>query len=173
MYSLNHYRLKWSFKLFLAINVLSEATFSLHILCRLWMTILNLFSYWLVKGFWSGDVFYTPRWISTGIVVIFVKNQHKKIWEAHWFNGTSIYRMLLANVLKFRKEDCFPVAIKFDIEITTEVKMQRSSNPVTSSLASPSWKKQEKGKASMLKQTRNRKTGGCRLWCQTSSEGWH
>ena len=71
--------------------------------------------------------------------------------------------MLLANVLEFRKEDCFPVAIKFDIEITTVVKMQRSNNPVTSSLASPSWKKQEKGKASMLKQTRNRKTGGCRL----------
>ena len=79
--------------------------------------------------------------------------------------------MLLANVLEFRKEDCFPVAIKFDIEITTEVKMQRSSSPVTSRLASPSKKKQEKGKTSMLKQTRNRKIGVCRLWYQTSSEG--
>ena len=71
MYNLNHYRLKWSFKLFLVINVLSKATFSLHILCRLWMTILSLFSYWLVKGFWSWDDFYTPGWISTAIVVIF------------------------------------------------------------------------------------------------------
>ena len=45
--NLNHDRFKWSFKLFLVINVLSKAIFSLHILCRLWMTILSLFSYWL------------------------------------------------------------------------------------------------------------------------------
>ena len=37
--------------------------------------------------------------------------------------------------------------MKFDIAITTVVRMQRSSNPVTSSLASPSQKRQEKGKA--------------------------
>ena len=71
-------------------------------------------------------------------IVIFDKNQQKKIWEAHCFNGTSIYRTPLENVLEFRKENCFPVAIKFDYEITTVVKMQRSSNPVTLSLASPS-----------------------------------
>ena len=86
VYNLNHDRFKWSFKLFLVINVLSKATFLLHILCRLWMTILSLFCYWLVKGFWSWDVFYTPRWISTGMVAIFSKNQQKKIPEAHWFN---------------------------------------------------------------------------------------
>ena len=51
-----------------------------------------------------------------------------------WFNGTSIYRTLLENVVEFRKEDCFPVAIRFDIEITKVVKMQSSSNPVPSRL---------------------------------------
>ena len=71
-------------------------------------------------------------------IVIFAKNQQKEIWGAHWFNGTSIYRTPLENVLEFRKENCFPVAIKFDYEITTVVKMQRSSNPVTLRLASPS-----------------------------------
>ena len=100
VYNLNHDRFKWSFKLFLVINLLSKATFSLHILCRLWMTILpSLLTYWLVKVFWSWDVFYTPGWLLTGIVVIFAKNQQKKIWEAHWFNGTSIYRTLLENEL--------------------------------------------------------------------------
>ena len=71
-------------------------------------------------------------------IVIFAKNQQKKIWESHWFNGISIYRTPLENVPEFRRENCFPVAIKFDYDITTVVKMQRSSNPVTSSLASPS-----------------------------------
>ena len=73
-------------------------------------------------------------------IVIFAKNQQKNIWESHWFNGTSTYRTPLENacVLEFRRENCFPVAIKFDYDITTVVKMQRSSNPVTSSLASPS-----------------------------------
>ena len=84
VHNLNHNRFKWSFKLFLVIN------FSLHISCRLSMTILSLLTYWLFKGFWSWDVFYTPGWILTGIVVIFAKNQQKKIWEAHWFNDTSI-----------------------------------------------------------------------------------
>ena len=72
-----------------------------------------------------------------GSLSYLAKNQQKKIWDAHWFNDTSIYRTLLENVLEFREEDCFPVAIKFDIEITTVVKMQRSSNPVTSGLANP------------------------------------
>ena len=74
-------------------------------------------------------------------IVKFAKNQQKKIWEAHWFNGTSIYRTPFENVLELRKENCFPVAIKFDYEITTVEKLDRSSNPVTSSLASPSYKK--------------------------------
>ena len=34
-------------------------------------------------------------------------------------------------------------------------------------------RKEKKGVASMLKQTRKRKTGCCRLWHKTSSEGWH
>ena len=53
------------------------------------------------------------------LVIYIAKNQQKKIWGAHWFNGTSIYRTPLENVLEFRKENCFPVAIKFDYEITT------------------------------------------------------
>ena len=82
VHNLNYDRFKWSFQLFLGINLLSKATFSRHILCRLWMTILSLLTSWFVKGFWSWDVFYTPGWILTGIVVIFAKNQQKKIWEA-------------------------------------------------------------------------------------------
>ena len=52
-------------------------------------------------------------------IVIIAKNQQKKIWGAHWFNGTSIYKTPLENVVEFRKENCFPVAIKFGYEITT------------------------------------------------------
>ena len=52
-------------------------------------------------------------------IVIFAKNQQKEIWGAHCFNGTSIYRTPLENVLELRKGNCFPVAIKFDYEITT------------------------------------------------------
>ena len=45
-----------------------------------------------------------------------------KTVQAHWFNGTSIYRMLLESVVEFNKENYFPVAIKFDIEISTVLK---------------------------------------------------
>ena len=36
-------------------------------------------------------------------------------------NGTIIYRKLLENVIEFKKEDCFPVTIKFDIKIARVV----------------------------------------------------
>ena len=101
VHNLNYDRFKWRFQLFLGINLLSKATFSRHILCRLWMTILSLLTSWFVKGFWSWDVFYTPGWILTGIVVIFAKNQQKKIWEATGSTVQAfIYRTLLENVLK-------------------------------------------------------------------------
>ena len=49
--------------------------------------------------------------------------------------------MLLESVLEFKKENCFPVAIKFDIEISTVLKNAKRSNSVTSILVSPSQKK--------------------------------
>ena len=76
------------------------------------------------------------------------------------FNGTIIYRTLLDNLLEFKKEECVLVAIKFDIEITTVVKlrkkMQSDINPVT---FRPSQKKQTRKEkhASWLKQTGNSK----------------
>ena len=68
--------------------------------------------------------FYTPTWILVGIVIVFAKgeNLQERIWETLWFDGTIIYKMLLENVLEFKKEDCFPVGnYTFDIEITTVV----------------------------------------------------
>ena len=34
------------------------------------------------------------------------------------YNDLMVYRKLLKNVREFKKEDCFPVVVKFDMEIT-------------------------------------------------------
>ena len=49
------------------------------------------------------------------------------------YNDLMVYRKLLKNVREFKKEDCFPVVVKFDMEITydSSKQMQSGINPVT------------------------------------------
>ena len=89
---------------------------------------------WLVS--WAR--FYTPRWVLVGTVVIFAKgeNRQERIWEPislMVYNDLMVYRKLLKSVWEFKKEDCFPVVVKFDMEITydSSKQMQSGINPVT------------------------------------------
>ena len=67
-----------------------------------------------------------------------------------------IYRMLLDNLLKFKKEDCVFVAIKFDAEITSVVNKCK-----VASILSPYVQVKKSGP----------ETASCRLWHPTNLGG--
>ena len=104
MYSLNHDRFKRSFKLFLVINLLSKATFSLHILCRLSMTILSLFSYWLKLIIVKIASFDSAHILSTWS---FTMLKGKKLYLEHEITCIKIYLQFTKNKRRKQEFICF------------------------------------------------------------------
>ena len=98
-----------NFKFFLVINLLSKATFSFHILCRLRKTILSLFSYWLKLIIVKVASFYSAHILSTWC---FTMLKRKKIIPRAW-NNTYIKIYLQFTKNKRRKQEfiCFKIIL--------------------------------------------------------------
>ena len=88
----------------MAINLLSKATFSLPILCRLSMTILSLFSYWLKLIIVKIASFDSAHILSTWS---FTMLKGKKLYLEHEITCIKIYLQFTKNKRRKQEFICF------------------------------------------------------------------